>query len=101
MVPKIQDVLQVHVGDHLEVLSNGRCKSVIHRTVLNREKTRIYITSLHSLGMDEKTETAKVLVDEKNPKRYKESSFRDFLNFLSKNDLTERKNFINKLKIKN
>lgn len=101
MVPKMQSALQVHVGDHLEVLSNGRYKSVVHRAILNRGSTRISLASLHSLGMDEKMETAKELVDEKNPKGYKESSFRDFLNFLSKNDLAEGKSFIDTLKIKN
>ncbi|KAL9411918.1 hypothetical protein AB3S75_045509 [Citrus x aurantiifolia] len=101
MVPKMQSALQVHVGDHLEVLSNGRYKSVVHRAILNRGSTRISLASLHSLGMDEKMETAKELVDEKNPKGYEESSFRDFLNFLSKNDLAEGKSFIDTLKIKN
>ena len=43
-------VPNVHVGDHLEVLSNGIYKSVVHRATLNRERTRISITSLHSLG---------------------------------------------------
>ncbi|KAH9678715.1 Fe2OG dioxygenase domain-containing protein [Citrus sinensis] len=42
-------VPNVHVGDHLEVLSNGIYKSVVHRATLNHERTRISITSLHSL----------------------------------------------------
>lgn len=44
-------------------------------------------------------ETAKELVDEQHPKGYKESSFMDFLNFLSKSDIAEGKNFMNTLKI--
>ncbi|KAH7537778.1 hypothetical protein FEM48_Zijuj03G0129400 [Ziziphus jujuba var. spinosa] len=100
-VPVLHGALQVHVGDHIEVLSNGLYKSVVHRAVLSGERTRISIASLHSLGLDEKMETAKQLVDEENPKRYKESSFKDFLNFLSANDLSEGKNFIDTLKIGN
>ncbi|XP_024043877.1 flavanone 3-dioxygenase 3-like [Citrus sinensis] len=57
-------VPNVHVGDHLEVLSNGIYKSVVHRATLNRERIRISITSLHSLGVGVKMETAKELVDE-------------------------------------
>ncbi|KAK9181425.1 hypothetical protein WN944_024562 [Citrus x changshan-huyou] len=57
-------VPNVHVGDHLEVLSNGIYKSIVHRATLNRERTRISITSLHSLGVDMKMETARELVDE-------------------------------------
>lgn len=52
-VPKIDGALQVLVGDHIEVLSNGLYKSLVHGAVLNSERTRISIASLHSLGMDE------------------------------------------------
>ncbi|KAK2988917.1 hypothetical protein RJ640_026185 [Escallonia rubra] len=98
LVPELQGALQVHVSDHVEVLSNGMYKSLVHRVTLNRQSTRISIASLHSLGMDEKMETAKELVDEHHPKGYKESSFRDFLEFLSNNDLAEG-SFIKTLKI--
>ncbi|MCL7031089.1 hypothetical protein MKW94_027201, partial [Papaver nudicaule] len=87
-------------GQGLQVLSNGSYKSVVHRATLNSEKTRYSIASLHSLGMDEKVETAKELVDEQHPKGYKGSSFRDFLKFLSTNDIAEGSSFIENLKIK-
>lgn len=99
VIPELKGTLQVLVGDHFEVLSNGMYKSVVHRATLVRESTRISIASFHSLGMDEKMETAKELVDEEHPKGYKESSFRDFLNFLAKNDTAEVKAFIESLKI--
>ncbi|CAJ1967828.1 unnamed protein product [Sphenostylis stenocarpa] len=99
MVPHIPGALQVHVGDHFEVLSNGLYKSVVHRATLNKDNTRISITSLFSLGLDDTMETAEQLVDDQHPKKYKESSFRDFLNFLASNDIAEGKNFIDMLKI--
>ncbi|KAL4595925.1 hypothetical protein ACB092_12G127300 [Castanea dentata] len=99
IVPKLHGALQVHVGDHLEVLSNGLYKSVVHRAILNCERTRISIASLMSLGLDEKMGTAEELVDEQHPKRYTESSFGDFLNFLSANDIGGGKAFIDTLKI--
>ncbi|XP_074582185.1 LOW QUALITY PROTEIN: leucoanthocyanidin dioxygenase-like [Curcuma longa] len=37
----IPDALIVHVGDSLEILSNGRYKSVLHRGLVNKEKIRI------------------------------------------------------------
>ncbi|KAK6925746.1 Isopenicillin N synthase-like, Fe(2+) 2OG dioxygenase domain [Dillenia turbinata] len=80
IVPEVQGAHQVNVGDHLEVLSNGMYKSVIHRATLNAVKPRISIVSLRSLGMDEKMKTAKELVNEDHPERYKESSLNDFLN---------------------
>lgn len=99
LVPKVDGTLQVHVGDHVEVLSNGLYKGVVHRAIVNSENTRISITSLHSLGMDEKMKPAEELVNEQNPKKYKGSSFNDFLKFLSSNDLAEGKSFLNTLKI--
>ncbi|KAL2549993.1 KAR-UP oxidoreductase 1 [Forsythia ovata] len=94
LIPVVRSSLQVNIGDYLEVLSNGRYKSVVHRVTLNSEKTRISIASLHSLGMDVKMETPKELVDEEHPKGYKESSFNDFLVFISKNNLDAGKRSI-------
>ncbi|CAI9762334.1 unnamed protein product [Fraxinus pennsylvanica] len=91
--------LTTKLDDGMQFLSNGRYKSVVHGETLNNEKTRISIASLHSLGMDVKMETAKELVDEEHPKGYKESSFNDFLDFISKNNLEEEKSFLKTLKI--
>ncbi|OMO94804.1 Oxoglutarate/iron-dependent dioxygenase [Corchorus capsularis] len=101
LVPDYRGALQVHIGDHFEVLSNGLCKSVVHRAILNSERTRISIASLHSLGMDDKVGPAEELVDdEQHPKKYKESSFRDFLDFLAANDIGATKiSFIESLKL--
>lgn len=98
-VPKLHGALQVHVGDHVGVLSNGLYKSMLHRVTVNNERARVSIASLHSLGMYEKMTTAKKLITDENPKKYKESSFKDFLDFLTKNDITEGKSFIGSLKI--
>ncbi|XP_050227201.1 flavanone 3-dioxygenase 3-like [Mercurialis annua] len=75
--------LQVLVGDHLQVLSNGACKSVLHRAIPGSEEKRLSVVSLHSFGMDDVVEPAVELVDENHPKCYKGSSLRDFLNHLS------------------
>ncbi|XP_021905519.1 flavanone 3-dioxygenase 3 [Carica papaya] len=99
VVPELHGALQVHVGDHLEVLSNGRYKSVVHRATLNSDKTRVSITSLHSLGMDDVMGAAMELVDNQNPLQYKESSFRDFLDFLSSTDISGGKRFIDTIRL--
>lgn len=86
-VPVIKEALVVQLGDQMEVLSNGRYKSVIHRATVNSEKKRLSIASLHSLAMNRKVAPAPELVDEKHPLSYKEGSFGEFLNFLSDNDI--------------
>ncbi|EYU35161.1 hypothetical protein ABFS82_06G120100 [Erythranthe guttata] len=98
-VPVIHGAIQVHIGDQLEVLSNGRYKSVVHRVTLNSEKTRISVAGLHTLGMDVKMKTAEEMVDEENLVCYKESCFRDFLDFISNNDIGQGNNFMDTIKI--
>lgn len=91
-------VLHVHLGDHMEVLSNGRYRSLMHRAVLGCEE-RISIASIHSYSMDEKVNTLNELVDEQHPKRYQESSFRDFLEFISNGCNIGGQSFIQSLRI--
>ncbi|KAF1899340.1 hypothetical protein Lal_00019468 [Lupinus albus] len=101
-VPHIPGALQVNIGDHFEVLSNGLYKSVWHRGTLNNSKRRISIASLFSLRMDDKVETATELVNDQNPKKYRETSFRDFLNFLVNNEVgPQGKSYRDTLKLKN
>lgn len=97
-VPDIQGVFLVHVGDHLEIISNGRYESVIHKVVVNSSKKRFSIASLHSLDIGKKVTPALELVDDEHPRAYKDSSFADFLQFLSANDISTEKRFIETLK---
>ncbi|KAG1359271.1 putative 2-oxoglutarate-dependent dioxygenase0 [Cocos nucifera] len=97
-VPQVPQALHVHIGDYLEVLSNGLYKGVVHRVVLNSVKQRISIASIQSLSMDEKVEVSKELLDEQRSKKYKESRFRDFLNYLS-TKTSKEKRFIRSLKV--
>ncbi|KAL3817970.1 hypothetical protein ACJIZ3_003875 [Penstemon smallii] len=102
-VPELKGSLQVLVGDHLEVISNGLFISFQfcvllqqfntcsystnqHRTIPSSCDVRLSIANLHSFGMDEIVLPCAKLEDENNPTIYKGSSLRDFLNFLSRGD---------------
>ena len=82
----------------MEVLSNGQYKSVIHRAIVNEDEKRFSIASLHSLAMDKKIGPALELVDDQHPKAYKEFSFREFLEFLSCNEVSKGR-FLDTLKL--
>ncbi|PON99732.1 Oxoglutarate/iron-dependent dioxygenase [Trema orientale] len=97
-VPAMEGALLVQLGDQMEVLSNGRYKSVIHQATVNSEKPRFSIASLHSLALDKKIGPAPELVDEEHPLSYKEFSFQDFLDYVSGNDFISRGRFIETLK---
>lgn len=90
-VPVVKEGLVVQLGDQIEVLSNGRYKSVVHRAILNSEHKRTSIASIHSLAIGKKATPAPELVDEKHPLSYKEHSFEDFLRFISDNDASEER----------
>jgi isopenicillin N synthase-like dioxygenase len=93
------NALFVQVGDHLELLSNGRYRSLVHRAVLNCDNSRVSIASIHSFSMHEKVKTAGELVDERHPKIYRESSFKEFLDFLLSNG-ANNKSYIDSLRIR-
>lgn len=96
VVPQMAGTLHVHIGDHLEVISNGKYKRLVHRAVLNPQK-RISIASIHGLSMNKKVTAAKELVDEQHPRRYKDSSFQDFIDFLASNNMRGGRSFIESL----
>jgi isopenicillin N synthase-like dioxygenase len=97
-VPFVDGALVVQLGDQMEVLSNGKYKSVIHRATVNGNEKRFSIVSLHSFAMDKKMGPAVQLVDDEHPKCYKEFSFREFLEFLSSNDVSKGR-FLDTLKL--
>ncbi|KAK1290815.1 Feruloyl CoA ortho-hydroxylase 2 [Acorus calamus] len=65
-VEPVADSLVVNVGDHLEIFSNGRYKSVLHRVLVNSSKSRLSVASLHSLPFDTIVRPSPKIVDENN-----------------------------------
>ncbi|WVZ63228.1 hypothetical protein U9M48_012873 [Paspalum notatum var. saurae] len=84
LVEPLPGALVVNVGDHFEMYSNGRYKSVLHRVRVNSARSRISVASLHSLPPERVIGPAPELVDdEKNPRRYMDTDFATFLEYLS------------------
>ncbi|KAL3497569.1 hypothetical protein ACH5RR_040301 [Cinchona calisaya] len=80
--PKLEEgSFQVFVGDLLEVLSNGKYKSVMHQVIVpsSTTETRMSIASFHSFDMDDIVEPAINLVEEEGVKRYKDCSAKELL----------------------
>ncbi|PIN01730.1 Flavanone 3-dioxygenase [Handroanthus impetiginosus] len=95
-VPLLKGFLQVLIGDHMEVISNGLYKSVSHRATPSGHDTRLSIASLQSQPMDEIVELIAKLKNEENPKKYRGSSLRDFLKHHASRDTRA---FIETLKV--
>lgn len=69
---------------HVQMYSNGRYKGVLHRVRVNSAQPRISVASLHSLPPARVIGPAPELVDDdKNPRRYMDTDFATFLDYLS------------------
>ncbi|WRX24261.1 Oxoglutarate/iron-dependent dioxygenase - like 10 [Theobroma cacao] len=88
----------VNVGDHLEIFSNGRYKSVLHRVFVNPAKPRLSVASLHSLPFNCMVGPSPKLIDEANPRRYKDTDFATFLEYISSCE-PKKKNFLESRKL--
>ncbi|KAK8715720.1 hypothetical protein V6N13_043048 [Hibiscus sabdariffa] len=88
----------VNVGDHLEIFSNGRYKSVLHRVFVNPAKPRLSVASLHSLPFNCMVGPSPKLIDEQNPRRYKDTDFATFLEYVSSCE-PKKKNFLESRKL--
>ncbi|KAI3884641.1 hypothetical protein MKX03_037054 [Papaver bracteatum] len=96
-VEPIPNSFVVNVGDHLEIFSNGRYKSVLHRVLVNAIKSRTSVASLHSMPIMNMVRPSPTLINEDNPRRYLDTNFATFLDFITTCELKE-KNFLDSRK---
>ncbi|KAL2317772.1 hypothetical protein Fmac_031648 [Flemingia macrophylla] len=77
-VKYVPNALVIHIGDQMEILSNGKYKAVYHRTTVNKEETRmswpVFIEPKpeHEVGPHPK------LINQENPPKYKTKKFKDY-----------------------
>jgi len=78
-VPPMKHSIVVNLGDQLEVISNGKYKSVMHRVVAQTDGTRMSIASFYNPGNDAVMYPAPELVDEKEASDYPRFVFEDYM----------------------
>jgi isopenicillin N synthase-like dioxygenase len=71
--------LVVNIGDLVEVMTNGKYKSVEHRAVTNQERARLSIANFYNAGVDAEVAPAVKLVDEHNPCLYRKFIHKDYI----------------------
>ncbi|QHO26045.1 probable 2-oxoglutarate-dependent dioxygenase SLC1 isoform X1 [Arachis hypogaea] len=97
-VKPISNAFVVNVGDHLEIFSNGIYKSVLHRVLVNARKSRTSVASLHSLPFNCTVKPSLKLINDANPKRYKDTDFHTFLAYVSSRE-PKGKDFLHSRKL--
>lgn len=62
----------------MQILSNGKYRSVLHRTTVNKEKTRISWPVFCSPPADMVVGPLPQLVSKENPAKYKSKKYKDY-----------------------
>ncbi|PIN11383.1 Iron/ascorbate family oxidoreductase [Handroanthus impetiginosus] len=77
-VAYVPNALIIHIGDQIEIFSNGKYKAVLHRSTVNKEKTRmswpVFIEPPPNLEVGPHPK----LINEQNPPKYKTKKFCDY-----------------------
>ncbi|PON55891.1 Oxoglutarate/iron-dependent dioxygenase [Parasponia andersonii] len=85
-VSPIPNSFLVNTGDQLEILSNGKYKSLIHRVVLHRNKSRISLSIANGPSLDTVVTPAPELTVCQRP-AYAGIKYKDFLELQQSNNL--------------
>ncbi|CAN0906740.1 2-oxoglutarate-dependent dioxygenase 19 [Linum grandiflorum] len=86
----------VNIGDHLEILSNGRYKSNVHRAVVNGNATRISVAVANGPSLDAVIKPASELVDVEDGNgvchspHYMGMRYRDYMHLQQSNQLNNK-----------
>ncbi|XP_024534841.1 protein DMR6-LIKE OXYGENASE 2 [Selaginella moellendorffii] len=78
-IKPVKDAFVVNLGDQLQILSNGRFKSVEHRAKVSSDKLRISIPTFYQPSRGARIRPIPELLDEEHPPAYKEVTFQDYL----------------------
>ncbi|KAI0499769.1 hypothetical protein KFK09_017977 [Dendrobium nobile] len=88
----------VNIGDHIEIMSNGRYKSIEHRVVINKEKERLSIAAFHSPPFEVALRPFPELI-EAEEERYRAITVGDFMKAYM-TDRLDGKRLLESLKLK-
>ncbi|XP_059077602.1 protein SRG1-like isoform X1 [Cryptomeria japonica] len=92
-VQPIPYALVVNIGFLLEVMSNGRYRSIEHRAVTSKENARLSIATFYSPGFDAEICPAPQLIDENHPCLFKKFIHEDFIRHHMSRKIEGKKSF--------
>ncbi|KAH0745839.1 hypothetical protein KY285_007496 [Solanum tuberosum] len=75
----IPNAIIVHIGDQVEILSNGKYKSVYHRTTVNKYKTRMSWPVFLEPSSEHEVGPIPKLINEANPPKFKTKKYKDYV----------------------
>ncbi|KAJ8770650.1 hypothetical protein K2173_021297 [Erythroxylum novogranatense] len=90
-VQPFPNALVINIGDTLEVLTNGKYKSVEHRAVTHEELDRLSIVTFYAPSYEVELGPLAVLVDENNPCKYRRYNHGEYSKHYVSNKLQGKK----------
>ncbi|KAK6132330.1 hypothetical protein DH2020_033954 [Rehmannia glutinosa] len=78
-VEYIPNALIIHIGDQIEILSNGKYKAVFHRTTVNKDNTRMSWPVFLEPPPEFEIGPIPKLVNEQSPPKYKTKKYKDYV----------------------
>ncbi|XP_020203605.1 LOW QUALITY PROTEIN: protein DMR6-LIKE OXYGENASE 2-like [Cajanus cajan] len=77
-VNPVPNTFIVNIGDQIQVISNDRYKSVLHRALVNSEKERMSIPTFYCPSPDAVMKPAPQLVDDDHPAHYTSYAYAEY-----------------------
>nr|AGI78869.1 flavonol synthase [Eucommia ulmoides] len=78
-VKYIPNALIVHIGDQIEILSNGKYKGVYHRSIVNKDMTRMSWPVFLEPPPEHEIRPLPQLANDSNPAKYKTKKYKDYV----------------------
>lgn len=102
-VPPMKHSIVINLGDQLEVITNGKYKSVMHRVIAQTDGNRMSIASFYNPSSDAVIHPAPELVNKEEEKQsiYPEFVFEDYMNYYIKVKFEEKEPRFEAMKLKN
>ncbi|XP_026416211.1 protein DMR6-LIKE OXYGENASE 2-like [Papaver somniferum] len=89
----------VNIGDHMEILSNGKYKSILHRVAVNTKATRVTVVTANGPSLDAVVTPAPDLVDSENyTPLYRGMKYREYVELQQSNQL-DRKSCLDRIRV--
>nr|AHW42458.1 GA2ox8 [Pinus tabuliformis] len=98
-VKPIPYALVINIGDLVEVMTNGKYKSIEHRAVTNQERARLSIANFYNASVDAEVAPSPKLVDEHHPCLYRKFIHIDYIRYHLAKQLKGKRNLADFAKI--
>ncbi|KAJ4849952.1 hypothetical protein Tsubulata_004843, partial [Turnera subulata] len=97
-VKPLPNAFIINVGDILEIVSNGRYRSTVHRATVNSTSERLSIATFYSPNLDGELGPAPSLVTKENPALFRRISVADYFRGFFARELVE-KSYLDEMRI--